>query len=253
MVAVTTVAYDPDVSVYTGEPMARIDQYFNPQLRWEMMRMINVGIDFATKNNRIMGSLEFYNKKGSNLFGLAPIDYTTGVTTMLWNVAGMKGNGIDVVLNTKNIDKAFKWNSIINFSTYKDEVTDYYLPTTFASDFVTQSGSTAPISGVIGLPVYSVFAYKWAGLDPETGAPRGYLNGEISKNYSEITSSDRGIEDLEYFGSAIPTSFGSFINSLSYMQLNLDIGITYKFGYWFRRSSINYTNLISSRDGHSDV
>ena len=252
MVAVTTVAYDPDVSVYTGEPMARIDQYFNPQLRWEMMRMINVGIDFATKNNRITGSLEFYNKKGSNLFGLAPIDYTTGVTTMLWNVAGMKGNGIDVVLNTKNIDKAFKWNSIINFSTYKDEVTDYYLPTTFASDFVTQSGSTAPISGVIGLPVYSVFAYKWAGLDPETGAPRGYLNGEISKNYSEITSSDRGIEDLQYFGSAIPTSFGSFINSLSYMQLNLDIGITYKFGYWFRRSSINYTNLISSRDGHSD-
>jgi len=171
---------------------------------------------------------------------------------MLWNVAGMKGNGIDVVLNTKNIDKAFKWNSIVNFSTYKDKVTDYYLPTTFASDFVAQSGNTSPISGIIGLPVYSVFAYKWAGLDPETGAPRGYLNGEISQQYSEITSSDRGIEDLQYFGSAIPTSFGSFINSLSYMQLNLDIGITYKFGYWFRRSSINYTNLISSRDGHSD-
>lgn len=252
MVAVTTIAYDPEVSVYTGEPVARIDQYFNPQLRWEMMRMINVGIDFATKNNRITGSVEYYNKKGSNLFGQAPIDYTTGVTTMLWNVAGMKGNGIDVVLNTKNIDKAFKWNSIINFSTYKDKVTDYYLPTTFASDFVAQSGNTAPISGIIGMPVYSVFAYKWAGLDPETGAPRGYLNGEISQQYSEITSSDRGIEDLQYFGSAIPTSFGSFINSFSYKQMSLDVGITYKFGYWFRRSSINYTNLISSRDGHRD-
>ena len=246
MVAVTTIAYDPEVSVYTGEPMARIDQYFNPQLRWEMMRMINIGIDFATKNNRITGSLEFYNKKGSNLFGLAPIDYTTGVTTMLWNVAGMKGNGIDFVLNTKNIDKAFQWNSIINFSTYKDKVTDYYLPTTFASDFVTHSGNTAPISGVIGLPVYSVFAYKWAGLDPETGAPRGYLNGEISKNYSEITSSDRGIEDLQYFGSAIPTSFGSFINSFSYNQMNLDVGITYKLGYWLRRSSININFITIS-------
>jgi hypothetical protein len=150
MVAVTTIAYDPEVSVYTGEPMARIDQYFNPQLRWEMMRMINVGIDFATKNNRISGSVEFYNKKGSNLFGQAPIDYTTGVTTMLWNVAGMKGNGIDVVLNTKNIDKAFKWNSIVNFSTYKDKVTDYYLPTTFASDFVAQSGNTAPYQELSG-------------------------------------------------------------------------------------------------------
>jgi len=252
MVAVTTIAYDPEVSVYTGGPTARIDQYFNPKLRWEMMRMINVGLDFSTKNDRLSGSVEFYTKKGSNLFGQAPIDYTTGITTMLWNVAGMKGNGMDVVLNTKIADRQFKWKNTINFSTYKDKVTDYYLLTTFASDFVTQAGSTAPVSGVVGLPVYAVFAYKWAGLDPQTGDPRGYLNGEVSKDYAEIIASDKGIEDLQYFGSAIPTSFGSFINSFGYKQFSLDVGITYKFGYWFRRSSINYTSLMSSRDGHSD-
>lgn len=252
MVAVTTIAYDPEISVYTGEPTARIDQYFNPKLRWEMMRMINVGLDFSTKNDRISGSVELYTKKGSNLFGQAPIDYTTGITTMLWNVAGMKGNGIDVTLNTKIMDRQFKWSNTINLSTYKDKVTDYYLPTTFASDFVTQSGSTAPVSGVVGLPVYSVFAYKWAGLDPQTGDPRGYLNGQISTDYSEIIASDKGIEDLQYFGSAIPTNFGSFINSFNYKQFSCDVGITYKLGYWFRRSSINYTSLISSRDGHSD-
>ncbi|MDV3936910.1 SusC/RagA family TonB-linked outer membrane protein [Elizabethkingia anophelis] len=252
MVAVTTIAYDPEVSVYTGEPTTRIDQYFNPKLRWEMMRMINAGLDFSTKNDRISGSVEFYTKKGSNLFGQAPIDYTTGITTMLWNVAGMKGNGMDVVLNTKIVDRQFKWSNTINFSTYKDKVTDYYLPTTFASDFVAQAGSTAPVSGVVGLPVYAVFAYKWAGLDPQTGDPRGYLNGEVSKDYAGIIASDKGIEDLQYFGSAIPTSFGSFINSFGYKQFSLDVGITYKFGYWFRRSSINYTSLMSSRDGHSD-
>lgn len=252
MVAVTTIAYDPEVSVYTGEPTARIDQYFNPKLRWEMMRMINLGLDFSSKNDRISGSVEFYTKKGSNLFGQAPIDYTTGITTMLWNVAGMKGNGMDVVLHTKIADREFKWNNTINFSTYKDNVTDYYLPTTFAGDFVTQAGSTAPVSGVVGMPVYAVFAYKWAGLDPQTGDPRGYLNGEVSKDYAEIIASDKGIEDLQYFGSAIPTSFGSFINSFGYKQFSLDVGITYKLGYWFRRSSINYTSLMSSRDGHSD-
>ncbi|MGA9212149.1 SusC/RagA family TonB-linked outer membrane protein [Kaistella sp.] len=252
MVAVTTIAYDPDVSMYTGEPTARIDQYFNPQLRWEMLRMINFGVDFETENHRISGSFEYYIKKGSNLFGRAPIDYTTGITTLLWNVAGISGNGIDVVLNTKNIDKAFKWNSIFNFSTNKDEVTDYYLPNTFASNFVPAAGNTAPISGIVGLPVYSVFAYKWAGLDPNTGEARGYLNGEISKDYTKIMASDKGIEDLQYFGSAVPTTFGSFINSLKYKQVSFDIGITYKLGYWFRRNSINYTSLISSRDGHSD-
>ncbi len=252
MVAVTTIAYDTDVSIYTGEPTARIDQYFNPKLRWEMLRMINLGIDFETKNNRISGSLEYYAKKGSNLFGRAPIDYTTGITTLLWNVAGMSGNGIDIVLNTKNIDKAFKWNTILNFSSYKDHVTEYYLPNTFASNFVAAAGTTAPISGIIEFPVYSVFAYKWAGLDPNTGEARGYLNGQISKDYTKILASDTGIEDLEYFGSALPTTYGSLINSMRFQQFSVDVGITYKFGYWFRRNSINYTSLISGRDGHSD-
>lgn len=252
MVAVTTIVYDPDVLIYTGGATARIDTYFNPNLRWEMLRMINVGIDFGTKNNRLSGSVEFYTKKGSNLFGRAPIDYTTGVTTLLWNVAGMKGHGLDFELKAKPIDKSFKWDNTINFSVYRDQITDYYLPNTFASDFVTRSGSTPPVSGIAGLPVYSVFAYKWAGLDPQTGEARGFLNGEVSKDYAQIMASDKGIEDLEYFGSAIPTAFGSMINSFSFKKINLDIGITYKLGYWFRRNSINYTDLIASYDGHSD-
>lgn len=74
----------------------------------------------------------------------------------------------------------------------------------------------------------------------------------MSKDYSQITSSEKGVEDLRYFGSAVPTKYGSFINNFSYGQLSLDVAITYKFGYWFRRSSISYTDLIMNRDGHSD-
>ncbi|MCT3806350.1 SusC/RagA family TonB-linked outer membrane protein [Elizabethkingia anophelis] len=252
MVAVTTIAFDSNVSVYTGGRTARIDQYYNPNLKWEMIKIINMGLDFATKNNRITGSVEYFQKEGNNLFGEAPLDYTTGIKSMLWNVAGMKGNGIDVELRTRNIDKAFKWNSILNFSTYKDQVTDYYLSTMFASNFVSRSGSQVPISGITGLPVFSIFAYKWAGLDPVTGDPQGYVEGKVSKDYSQITSSEKGVEDLRYFGSAVPTKYGSFINNFSYGQLSLDVAITYKFGYWFRRSSISYTDLIMNRDGHSD-
>ncbi|AZB25989.1 SusC/RagA family TonB-linked outer membrane protein [Chryseobacterium bernardetii] len=252
MVAVTTILFDTDLSVYTGGNTARIDKFYNPDLRWETIKMMNIGLDFGLKNNLITGSIEYFTKEGSNLFGTAPLDYTTGVKSMLWNVAGMKGRGMDIELKTKNIDKTVKWNSIINFSIYNDKVTNYYLPTTFANSFVVNSGSIAPISGIVGLPVYGVFAYKWAGLDPQTGDPQGYLDGEVTKDYTKILNSARGIEDLEYFGSAIPTKYGSFINTIAYQQFSLDIGITYKFGYWFRRSSINYTDLIVSRDGHSD-
>ena len=54
------------------------------------------------------------------------------------------------------------------------------------------------------------------------------------------------------FGSAIPTKFGSLINEFSYNDFVLQLGLTFKFGYWFRRSSINYTNLFNSWTGNPD-
>ncbi|QBO58387.1 SusC/RagA family TonB-linked outer membrane protein [Chryseobacterium salivictor] len=253
MAAVTTIIYDSSNSVYTGTGTARIDQFYNPDLRWETLAVTNIGVDFTLWKGRVTGSAEWFRKKGSNLFGNAPLDYTTGITSMLMNVAGIKGDGWDVQINTQNIKGgSFQWNSLLNFSRYRDKVTEYYNPNTFASAFVSSSGKAVPIAGITGLPVYSVFAYRWAGLDPATGDPRGYLNGEISKNYTAMTGSDKGIEDLKYFGSALPTTYGSFINTLSFKNISMDVGITYKFGYWFRRSSISYTNLINSRSGHSD-
>lgn len=253
MVAATTIIYDSFNSVYTGTGMARIDQFYNPDLRWETSAVTNIGLDFTLWKGRISGSAEWFRKKGSNLFGNAPLDYTTGITSMLMNVAGMKGDGLDIQINTENIKgENFGWKTLLNFSSYKDQVTDYYNRNTFASAYVSSSGQAVPIAGITGLPVYSIFAYRWAGLDPATGDPRGYLNGEISKNYTAITGSDKGIQDLKYFGSAIPTRYGSFINTFSYRKISMDVGLTYKFGYWFRRSSISYTNLISSRSGHSD-
>ncbi|AZB25261.1 MULTISPECIES: SusC/RagA family TonB-linked outer membrane protein [Flavobacteriales] len=246
MVAVTTMAL-LGVSTYTQEQMARFDNYYNPQLRWETVRMINAGLDFATKNNRISGSVEYFQKKGENLFGQVPLDYTIGISSLVWNVAGIEGKGVDVELKTININKSFRWLTTLNFSTYKDKVTKYYPSSTMARNFVLAS---VPISGIEGLPVYSIFGYQWAGLDPQTGDPRGYLNGEVSKDYANIMGGD--VKDLQYFGSAVPTVYGSFTNTFVYKQLSLDVGITYKLGYYFRKPSINYTSLFREWNGHSD-
>lgn len=201
MVAATTIVYDAALSTYTGTGTARIDNFFNPNLRWETSRTLNIALDFSALDNRISGSVDFFTKKGSNLFGTAPLDYTTGIRTLLMNVAGMKGTGVDIVLKSENIRRpSWGWTTKLNFSTYRDEVTEYYLQNTFANGFVSANGRSVPVSGTPGLPVYGIFAYKWAGLNPETGNPRGYLNGEISENYAAITGSEKGIEDLQYFG-----------------------------------------------------
>lgn len=249
MVAVTTIKYSANNSQFTNSPMAQFNNYYNPRLRWESLRMLNIAADFETANKRIGGYVEFFRKKGENLFGTAPMDYTTGITSLTWNVAGMQGKGVDVQVRSVNIDRAFRWNTLINFSTYHDKVTKYYLANTFGRQFLLP---TVPISGVEGLPVYSVFAYKWAGLDPVTGDPQGYLNGELSKDYAKITGTGTDVKDLQYFGSAIPTVYGNLTNTFAYRQFSLDIGLTYKLGYWFRRPSINYTNLFTEWIGHSD-
>lgn len=251
MVAVSTIIYDPINSEYTLSPMARFDNYLKPNLKWETSKMLNIGVDFASKGNRVLGSIEYFQKNGTNLFGNAQIDYTTGVPTWtLWNVANMSGKGVDIELKALVIDKGIKWNSILNASFYKDKVTKNHLLSTFASAFVTTG--TVSISAVEGKPVYSIFGYRWAGLDPQTGDPQGYLDNQISKDYSKLTGVDTELDDLQYFGSAIPTKYGSFINSLSYKQFTLNFSIIYKFDFWFRRRSVNYTSLFTNLQGHSD-
>lgn len=247
MVAVTTTVYTSTNPIYQGTPAARFQNYYNPNLKWETIGMFNIGLDFGLANDRLSGSVEFFQKKGDNLFGQSSMDYTTGITTLLWNVAGIKGNGLDIELKSLNINRTFKWNSALNFSNYKDQVTKYYLSNPVARQFVLP---TVTISGMEGYPVYSVFGYKWAGLDPETGDPRGYIGGEISKDYAKIMNED--IKTLKFFGSAVPQTYGSLINSFSYKNIGLDIGILYKFNYWFRRKSVNYTNLYRDWLGHSD-
>lgn len=251
MVAASTITYSSNNSSFNGGSMAWFNNYYNPRLKWETSKMLNLAVDFSTENERVAGSIEYYRKKGENLFGMALLDYTTGVDPyMLRNVASMKGNGWDIELKTLNINRIVKWQTILNFSFYKDQIVNYLLERTLASEYI--STSSVPISGIEGKPVYAIYAYKWAGLDPNTGEAQGYLNGEVSKDYAAITGTGTKVEDLAYFGSAIPTKFGSFINSVSYRKLSLQIGINFKLGYWFRRNSINYTDLFSDWRGYSD-
>lgn len=251
MVAENTIRYQNNVSSFSGAAMANFNNYYNPELRWETSKMLNLAVDFRLKNNRLSGSIEHYRKNGENLFGTAPLDYTTGVPPyIVRNVASMKGNGWDIQLNSINIDRTFKWSTTLNFSLYKDQIAEYLIERTLASDYI--SLGSPPVSGIEGHPIYTMYAYKWAGLDPNTGEAQGYLDGEVSKDYQSITGTGTQVEDLEYFGSAIPTKFGSLINAVSYKNISLQVGISFKADYWFRRSSIYYTTLFNSWIGHSD-
>jgi len=248
MSGVNTIRYQVN-SPYTQSPYAIFDKYANPELRWESVRMLNVGLDFRLLERRLSGSVEYYQKHASDLFGVYPIDYTTGVgTTVLRNVAEIKGNGFDVQLNSRNLQGSFSWGTALNLSVYKDKVAKYYLPSVQGSNFLQ---SDAVVSGVEGLPVYSVFSYRWAGLDPATGEPMGFVNGQPSKVYSSIISNTK-LADLVFHGSALPRYFGNMVNDFGFRGFTLSVALSFKFDYYFRRKGIDYSSLFANGRGHAD-
>jgi len=253
MVAVSTIAFDGSNSFFTGTRMARFANFYNPKLQWETVEMNNFAVDFELANNMLYGSVEYFIKNGENLFGTTPVDYTTGVSTSLvMNVASMRGEGLDVELNSNVVNKDdFKWTAQLNFSLSKDKVTDYYQRSRSASFYV-GNGSSVPISAVEGRPVYGMYAYQWGGLDPQTGDPLGFVDGEISKEYTRLIGSMTMLEDLKYFGSAIPRVYGSFNHSFTFHNISLNMSFLYKLDYWFRRKSINYSDLYTQWNGHAD-
>jgi hypothetical protein len=221
----------------------------NPSLRWEKNHMVNFGIDFSVKNSIIEGSLEFYTRKGTDLIGESPMDPTTGVTIFRGNTADMKGKGVDVVLRSKIIDKRFKWNSTFLFSYTTDKITNYKLTQNNPIWYYCEPQYLSPIEGK---PLYSIFSFKWMGLDPNNGDPLGSLNKEPSAKYGDIINSVDPSE-LIYRGPANPVYFGSLRNNFSYKQLELSFTITYKMGYYFRSPSIDYFDLFNGPGwGHPD-
>lgn len=213
----------------------------NPSLRWEKNHMFNWGIDFATKNNTFEGSLEYYTRKGTDLIGISPMDPTTGVTQFTGNTADMKGKGVDLMLRSRNIDKRLKWSSTFLFSYAADKVTNYKVQ----QGAIWIYADPQFMSPLAGKPLYSIFSFKWMGLNPQTGDPQGYFNKEASTNYTSILNS-KDLSDLIYRGPANPTYFGSLRNNFSYKQLELSFTITYKMGHYFRRNSINYFELFNN-------
>lgn len=250
--AVAVGSYSPGSTI--NLPFVQINAINNPSLRWEQVGMLNLGIDFEMKNGVLSGSIEYYRKKGIDLYGLARYDYTTwgGSSEITRNVANMKGRGVDIVLNSKNIDRVFKWSSVLLFN-YNGSKTSKYESVT-GQNVLSILGGGNYISPVVGKPLYAIAAYKWGGLDT-LGNPMGYLNGQLSTNYNAMqqeanTKGEAG--NIKYIGTTSPVVFGSLLNHFTVKQLTLSVNFIYKLGYYFRKPVLSYSQLVNSGNGHSD-
>ncbi|MBB6501658.1 TonB-linked SusC/RagA family outer membrane protein [Pedobacter cryoconitis] len=234
-------------------PYASSNGVTNADLRPEKTAVLNFGLDFGLRNNRISGSLEYYDKKTTDLISGAQVDPTTGFSSATYNIASLHGWGTDLTLNSRNIQSGpFSWTSTFLFSYNRVKVSKYSGTTNLTAAQLVQGATNF----TQGYDVSRLFAFRWAGLDPNTGDPRGYLNGVPTSvsNTAQGNANAAAIENqpgstAHYLGSAVPVYYGSLRNTFSYKRLSLSANILYKLGYYFFRPSsdvVSYSALLTS-------
>lgn len=238
------------VSSLTDLPYIQLLTPPNPDLRWERVGMFNVGVDFGLLDNLVSGSVEYYHKNASDLIGRITLDPTVGFSVgsnnaFTGNNASLKASGVDVNLN---IDKRWRNSSLHIRNTYSfntDRIVSYDYENTMSSYF---NNYPSPREGRTR---YALYSLRWAGLDAQTGDPQIYIGGEVFKDYATLLSA-MDDEDVVYHGSALPRHFGALIPTYTWRGLSLGFTINYKFGYWFRKNSIEYGALFDRWQGNVD-
>src|SRR5690606_17074597 len=252
----STAAY-PIISVsssphsITGQPYASMQSPPNPNLRWERVGMFNVGLDFGSSDGRLSGAMEYYVKRPKDLIATTQIDPTTGFNSLNINSAHLDGRGVDISIQSNNVvGRMFNWTSNLVLAYNRTKVLRSFISSDRATNFLDGPHGRL-ITPIEGMDLYSLLTYRWAGLDPEDGTPRGYLNGEISKDYAALVNSST-VSDLDNHGPVMPLYFGSLRNSFHYGRVEVSFNIAYQLGHRFLRESFNNRFFIDNGVGHAD-
>lgn len=96
----------------------------NPDLKWEVNKELNFGLDFGLFNDRISGSVEYYRKTISDLLAAYAVPVPpNAVGTTFANVGEISNNGVGVNIQAYVLDiNNFKWKTTVAFSKYKQMV-----------------------------------------------------------------------------------------------------------------------------------
>lgn len=205
----------------------------NPLLRWEKTTVKNIGIDYALRNNRLRGSVEYYNRYSTDLLGDATVNDTYGFNSAYINYASLRNKGVDATISALLVNRAITLTATLNYSYNKSMVTRVDFP---------QQTVGAYLAGIPqeGKPLNYMYSYRWAGLST-TGGPQVYDAKNAATPYTkEMTD----LAALVYEGSSIPPHYGGLFLEAGYRSLTLTAGFTYKMGHYFRVPQMLYARLF---------
>ncbi|MGB7529461.1 SusC/RagA family TonB-linked outer membrane protein [Sphingobacterium cellulitidis] len=131
----------------------------NPDLKWETTTQTNFGVDFTFLNNRLYGSLDWYNKKTTGMLFEPPYIAALGEGGNRWiNSANMTNKGIELQLTWAETVNDFRYSVSGNLSTYKNQINS--IPENVKYAF----GGNGLLDNIIGRPFNSLYGLVADGI-----------------------------------------------------------------------------------------
>jgi len=219
----------------------------NQKLGWEKTTQYNVGIDFNVLNSRLSGNIDIYKTETKDLLMSESIPTVTGFTTTYANVGKTSNKGIDVLINSRNINtKNLNWTSTLNVSYHKDKI------------IALANGNQNDINNgwFIGEPIGVIYGFKAAGLWHESDSA---IMNKYNANGSNFQpgmvrpvdqNGDFKIDanhDRVIIGNTLPKWIIGFTNDIQIKNIELMIFLYGRLGYVYNTGGEAQTGRFNQR------
>lgn len=214
----------------TNLPYGTIESPANPNLKWEQSRTTNIGIDFGLLDNRLRGSIDYYNKVGKDIFSNRTLDPTTGFTSMFVNMASMRNRGIELQVTydwfRAATRKGWSWTTNFTMSHNKNVITSVENPSTRAYQLTDNPY-------VEGYPSSALWSYRFAGISDQKGE-KGQTLWYIEDGGKSHNASSKSTSIMEYSGQSEPKVIMGMDNSVRWNGFSFSILMAYYGGHMMR-------------------
>ncbi|QCW99912.1 TonB-dependent receptor [Aggregatimonas sangjinii] len=201
----------------------------NALLQWEASKEFTIGLDYGFFNNRVTGSIDYYQRNSDELLLENPVSYITGFTSGIVNLGEVQNRGLEFELRTKNIsNEKFRWNSTFIASTNQNELLSFGDSNNALIE--DSYGRNSQWINRIGEPISSFWGYV---VDNEAfdetqfrttyvSTPWNRINGQSEDTIVKDLNGDGIItaEDKTILGNPYPDLIYAFTNDFQFGQVD---------------------------------
>jgi iron complex outermembrane receptor protein len=212
-----------------------LDNNGNENLKWETTKSFGVGADFELINNKLTGSVDYFQKDTKDLISPVPPAASQPGPPSPRNT-NLKGNiitkGLEVSLAYKVIDKEdFGWDVSGNASFLSNKLENF--PGFIATGGLNGQGLSGAYAQVLtnGKPLYTYYLYEWRGYD----ASGNSIYADAAGNDTGLGTAAKKLLDKQ----PIPKINVGFNTNFRYKDFDLGASFYGAFGHYIYNNTTN--------------